>query len=69
MRLDRFFLPRIVIQCIQAVKDNIDAVVTDKQYAAYKKARRKHVPHALKKIKQKNYDKKMQLIQVHIMQI
>ncbi len=42
MRLDRFFLPRIVIQCIQAVKDNIDAVVTDKQYAAYKKARRKH---------------------------
>ncbi len=41
MRLDRF-LPRIVIQCIQAVKDNIDAVVTDKQYAAYKKARRKH---------------------------
>ena len=35
-------MPRIVIQCIQAVKDNIDAVVTDKQYAAYKKARRKH---------------------------
>jgi len=30
--------------------------------------KKKHVPHALKKIKQKNYDKKMQLIQKYASQ-
>lgn len=39
MRLDRFFLLRIVRQVVQAVKESIDAAVTDKQYADYKRSR------------------------------
>ena len=39
MRLDRFFLPRIVLQGAETIRDRIAAVVTDKQYKRYKRGR------------------------------
>ncbi len=40
MRLDRFFLPRIIIKTAGLIGERIDAAATDKQYMEYKRARR-----------------------------
>ena len=42
MRLDRFFLPRIIIRGVGLIGERIDEAATDKQYIEYKKARRRN---------------------------
>lgn len=42
MRLDRFFLPRIILNGIDIIGERIDAAAADKQYMEYKRARRKN---------------------------
>ena len=42
MRLDGFFLPRIIIRGVGLIGERIDEAATDKQYIEYKKARRRN---------------------------